>query len=307
MRRTDLMRQIKAARVLAGLAGNVLEGVLFAVIGVVMSRVALNNFSTVSYYFVGSLGALTAYCLTFVNWSAIPAAPMLWQLTALMLLAALLNNTGHLLMLANMKRGHKAASWAIGQSSMAIPFVMAGALFGEWCGFWGWMGIAAVVGGIALLATARRGVHQEKIDSVWLLMALANFACYGLGQTCTSTPSHWAGFTDLANLRVAEQMLFNTAFYLIIILFVQKRFDRRTLPLGSIYAVFSYLSYLLIFWLLDRMTGLGCSRVVWPIAVGTCIVGFSLYSRLRIREPFSRRDLAGIAGITAGLVLLALG
>lgn len=292
---------------LLGLAGNVLEGLLFAGIGVVMSRVALNNFSTVSYYFVGSCGALLAYALTSVHWSEIAGAPRLGELTALMLLASLLNNAGHLLMLANMKRGHKAASWAIGQSAMVIPFVMAGALFGEWCGPWGWGGIAAVIGGIALLATSRRGTHHETIDLKWLLMAFGNFLCYGLGQTCTSTPSHWVGFTDAANLRVAEQMFFNAVFYLVLILFVQKQFDRRVLPLGAVYAGLSFLSYLLIFWLLDRMTGLGSSRVVWPIAVGTCIVGFSLYSRLRIREPFSRRDLAGITGIASGLILLAIG
>lgn len=290
-----------------GISANVLEGLLFIVIGIVMSRVARNNYSSASYFFYGTAIAFCFFSLVTVSWDNAADTPYLLRLILVMFLASTLNNIGHLLMMYNMKTGHKGASWAIGQSAMIIPFATSTFLWNEQCGLWGWLGIGSVVGGIALLATSRRGEHNEKINLRWLLLTLFNFVLYGCSQTLTSAPSQWEGFSDVAHLRPVLQMFVTALFFLLIILCKKKGFDRRAIPLGGVYGAILCASYILIFWLLDHMASLGFSRVVWPMAIGTCIIGFSLYSRFQIKEPFNGRDLTGLSAILGGLVLLAIG
>ena len=45
---------------------------------------------------------------------------------------------------------------------------------------------------------------------------------------------------------------------------------------------------------LDLLAKSGCGGLGYPIAIGVCVVGFSLYSLLILREKFARLSLAGL-------------
>jgi multidrug transporter EmrE-like cation transporter len=59
----------------------------------------------------------------------------------------------------------------------------------------------------------------------------------------------------------------------------------------------------LLFKGIDLMSRAGLLAVSYPLAVGVCIVSFSIYSAISLKENFDTRDILatilGIAGIAA--------
>jgi len=43
-----------------------------------------------------------------------------------------------------------------------------------------------------------------------------------------------------------------------------------------------------------------------PVTVAACMIGFAVYSAVRLRETFARRHALGLAGLLASLVCFAL-
>jgi multidrug transporter EmrE-like cation transporter len=46
--------------------------------------------------------------------------------------------------------------------------------------------------------------------------------------------------------------------------------------------------------------------MVYPAAIGICVVLFYIYSVVFLKEEFKGRTIASVSGITAGIFLLAL-
>ena len=121
-------------------------------------------------------------------------------------------------------------------------------------------------------------------------------------------PSHWPGWTDTAKLRVPLISLISFLFWLVPILWQKRRIDvRAMLPLSLGYAACVLAGQWLLYLALDRLAALGLSATVYPLAIGTCIAGFYLYSLVVLRERATLASSLGVLTACFGIILITLG
>jgi multidrug transporter EmrE-like cation transporter len=190
-------------------------------------------------------------------------------------------------------------------SALTIPFLASLLIWGEPLTGSGAAGLLLVLAGIGCLAAGRRDAGTGRINFRWLLLAALNLLGYGLAQTCMGVPSHWAGWSDAANLRTPMSALFCGLQQLGILFFLRRLPQKRAVPRAFFYSLIYFSALLGIYAALDILSRHGLSRIFWPLGSGFCITVFTIYSHVVKKERFCRWDLAGLAGIVAGLVLLA--
>ncbi len=287
-------------------------GLFWAVTGVVMSRSARRGVDFAAVRTVtGAVGAALAFAIV-PDWSRAEAIPWrgLLPLAGVLAGAAALNCAGLLLVVRAMESGHNGRVWTIAQSAFAIPFVAGAILFAEPLGPARWAGAALCLGSVVLLSRLREADApagpRPEAGGRWALLAVAAFACLGVQQTLAVLPSHWRLAPGLAELRVPLMASFGMLAYGAVMVRRRAWPDRETLLLGGALAVGGVGSQWLFFRGLDalaevRMLSLGC-----PVTVAACMIGFAVYSALRLRETFARRHALGLAGLLASLACFAL-
>lgn len=281
---------------------------VWAIIGAIQSRVSREGESIVSFYAAGfSLSGALAWVL-FPSWSegAVRGTPVFAGVVLWIGLSGIANGAGKAMMIAAMRRGHKAVTLAMGQSTMLVPFLAGVVLWGERPGALTWTGIALALVGLATLAMYRGGNRCLEVNTAggWLALALGAFVIMGLGRTCFLVPSQ--GTKDAVELTTRTPVALTSAAIVHVTLMLVRRtgYDRRLLPLSVAFALLAICGYELMFRATDLLQERGLSGLAFPVSVSICIVAFGMYSRLRLKEPFNRRTVAGMALTAAGLLLM---
>jgi len=57
---------------------------------------------------------------------------------------------------------------------------------------------------------------------------------------------------------------------------------------------------------LDLLAKHGCGGLGYPLAIGVCITGFSLYSLLILKEKIARPGLIGLGAVCIGIIIIAI-
>ena len=57
---------------------------------------------------------------------------------------------------------------------------------------------------------------------------------------------------------------------------------------------------------LDLLVKTGCAGLGYPLAIGVCVIGFSFYSILILKEKFASLSLAGLGAVCIGIILIAI-
>lgn len=129
----------------------------------------------------------------------------------------------------------------------------------------------------------------------------------GISLSLTTLPSHWENFHNAAGLRIP---VFFTASalsaYTLALIKGTLRLTRKTVALGFGYAFIVFLGQICLYRTLDGFAEFGKIGMVYPVATGICVVIFSIYSVLFLKERLNSASLAGLLGIAGGIFLLAL-
>ena len=138
-------------------------------------------------------------------------------------------------------------------------------------------------------------------------MAYAVFLLVGISLSLTTLPSHWKSFHDAAGLRLPVIFTVSMLYFLTQTIAKGKKcLTRRTVVLGLTYSVVVFLGQLGLYRSLDGFAQFGRVGMVYPVAIGICVVLFSIYSVVFLKDEFKGRMLASMLGITGGIFLLAL-
>jgi drug/metabolite transporter (DMT)-like permease len=291
-----------------GILLTVLAGLIWATVGVVMSHVASSGRSVSSFYATAGLLSAAMAAAFVVDWPVLlsggnrdAGSILLWAG-----LTGVSNAVSKALMVIAMRRGHRGAIVAICNASMILPFVAAAILWRESHSTVSWVGVAGIVCALALLV--RKGRSEEEgspAASGWLLLVIVAFVILGLGRTAAGVPSK-LGLVDAARLRPVAALLVQGVIHVAIMLKLRIPFDRRLLPHAVAWATLAVVSYVVLFRALDLLSPYDMMGIVFPTAVGICVVAFSIYSHLRLHEPYDRRTLTGLALALLGLGLIAV-
>ena len=124
-----------------------------------------------------------------------------------------------------------------------------------------------------------------------------------LHQILTIVPSHWSGWSDVANIRIP---LFITGILsgYILVLLKQKTFpSKKDAWFGTLLVPLGFPSLIFFYKGMDLLVKENLISMAYPLAVGTSIVVFMIYSLFYLRE---RTPKIAILGVFVGIVGLTL-
>lgn len=295
-----------------GLAAAIGTGLLWGGIGVVTSSVTRRGMSFPGYMASSFILTMVGAWLLFPRWSASggDGPPRVALLAGLLLSGGMLSALGMVVLNRAMAHGHHGACWTIGQSALVIPFLFGLAIWADTATVANVLGVMAVLISLVLLGMSRTlGKPPTRAgtasDRGWFGLALLTLMIFGAQQTLVSIPSRWADWSDRYALRAPLALTGMGLGYLLMALAGGYRVRLELLPAHWVVPCLSLPSYLLLFRALDSFSVQGRAGLVFPIAVGTSIVTFALYSALVLRERLTPWSAGGLLiGIT-GVLLVA--
>ena len=306
---------------LAGLILILLTGLAWGGCGVVLSYVSSRETDLDGFSFLAATVGTLACWVIFPEYAKIAetgiSLPVI-KLAGLMMLAGAFARTGLLFMQYAMKHGNHSVSWSIGQSALVLPFLSGLILFGNRCAWWQGIGVALITGGLSLFGIAGKNTpamrHPRQPSNSrsrepgyhWILLALLAFLLLGSEQTLKTIPSVFPGWDDTYGLRIPMASLGGFLACSGIMLARKARPVAKHLKPALGLVMISLPGQWMLFKALDTLGARQMAGIVFPAAVGICILTFSAYCRFMLHEKNNRAGSAGIALVTAGIVLVAL-
>ncbi|MBO4304808.1 MAG: hypothetical protein J6A21_09515 [Lentisphaeria bacterium] len=275
----------------------IVVGFSWSLTGVVMSDAPRKNCNTA---FLMLLNALVSIAASLCVWVFAQKAPL--SLRGVLLpggscfLASFINYFGLQIMSYSMQKGPNGVIWSFIQSALIFPFLTGVIFFGNELTFRRGTGLVMVLIALACLGLGKENKEKEK---GWLLPAFLSFFLSGLVLTFNGLPSY---FEEGKLLHSAGRTFFSgcgafcAGFFWCLV-----RFRKEFFPLGLsevkkgtswkyIFMLNCFgliCSYLLLYPGLDSMADAGAGCVSYPLIVGSCIVGFNLYSLFVLKEKWT--------------------
>lgn len=230
------------------------------------------------------------------------------ELILAMVSSGAIGTIGVILLQRAMRIGHHGVVWTISQFAFIFPFLFGVLVHHEpLTGMKQWGILIILISVLAIgMGDSRQPVRAGGSWIIWFSLSLAAFAVLGIHQTVALVPNFWPNWDDEANLR---GFLLNSGFfisYLIVLLATRGRLDRGTIKLGLLSGIIVFVSPITLFGAMDVLEKYKMLSMVFPLAVGICIVAFVSYSALFLKERSSSITLIGVGAGIAGLVLIAI-
>ena len=214
-----------------------------------------------------------------------------------------------------MARGPNGLVWGIMQSGLVGVFLMGVIFFGEKPAPIQLAGLLLILGGVLAMGIAKNNgsaARGEKASKSWLALALGALLLAMTTQCCNTLPSY---FPEMGKNGILSRMLGGGLGSLL-------GFSLTTLPgmirkrdlggrgewiiAGILILMGIASSFFFFFRGLDRLAEIGCAGLGYPLAIGVCVIGFSLYSLLILKEKCGRASLAGLGAVCLGIIMIAL-
>lgn len=286
-----------------------LTGLLWSFIGVVLSYAArLKVWYPLLALFSSSIGVVVCL-LFFSDTEAIlnTKTTDFSKLAVVMISSGVIGGIANLSMQTAMSKGHHGITWSISQSALIGPFLFGVLFYGETAGGLRLGGLVCIVASLAAFGANRSASGQKTGDStntistgfLWALLALVLFASQ---QILTVIPSKecWEDVGKLRTPLIFVGSIIMNSIMIITLRSPQKKWGLALL-LGLAMSVITIISRVLLFRALDILATFDSSAIGYPIAVGTCIIGFSIYSMVILKETINHKTalglLLGICGI----------
>ena len=284
----------------------VLTGLCWVVLGVVISNTARKGLD------FRSIQGIAAFLMM------ICALPMIflgggignWKLLAISVgVAGFLNYFGMNLLKHAMVLGPNGLSWGIGQSALILPFLMGTIFFAVPCSLLRVAGMTAILSGIGVFSSM--GNDGVGITRRWLKIIFSAFMVCGLTQCAANFPSYFGGGETTLAAQSFKMFVFEFGTFLACL--SDSVWQRQKLQSQGawknivVYSIGTVVSQVFLFYRgLDLVANAGAGAIGYPMILSICIVGFSAYSTLILREKLTlRMGIALVLNLT-GIIFLAL-
>ena len=227
-------------------------------------------------------------------------------------------------MAAGMQRGPNGRVWGIMQSAQLFSFLGGVIFFGDPLTSPRIAGMALLVAAIVLFARAKGdGSGPAKNAPLagpgWRFWAFLSLAICAVQQNLAAAPSHFEAARAVSPMLRAMASAAGAAAASIAALAWNARCGNaagvreRTASLlrgrlwfyaGGMQFFGLVFAYTLQYPGMDALGRVGAGALCWPILVGSCIVAFTAYSALVLKEKTTRLHLLAVAACLTGLFLL---
>jgi drug/metabolite transporter (DMT)-like permease len=289
----------------------IIAGLLWSGIGVIMSMLARRGIPYTAMTAPSMAFSATAAWLFVADHSLLLSGNIarLGPLTIIMVASGVLSGLGINAISAGMRRGHHAAVWTIGQSALVVPFLAGVLLFGDRAPLLKCAGVVSVLVSVAafgLGGAVPQAPGRTYTRGAWFAFAVTALLCMGVHQVLSIVPSYWRGWEDSAHLRIPLVMSGSAITHAALCMVNRVRVQFSILKWAIGMCVIILPSLVCIYRAMDLLSAHNLTAIVYPVAVGTCVVSFALYSALIVREHIDRYRAIGIVCGLAGIVLLSV-
>ena len=293
----------------------VLAGLCWVVIGIAVSRCSAEKLSYNIVQMIASSGTALV-CIPILllpdQWPQLPWRILL-GVFLLHFAAGMANYFNYVLLEKAMRMGHNGIVWGIMQSGLLAPFLMGVFFFHVPVPLWRVGGILAILGGIILLSTTKNlGKEYEKSrGGKWFVPAFGAFLLAGATQCCNNLPSYWQDMAESGSVfRTFASMAGNSAGFLLALLFDPslRRFGNcKEWKIGTgLFILFCLCNILFFYRGMNLVADAGAGAIAYPIPIGICIIGFTLYSILQLKEHLSVPGWIGLTALALGILGISL-
>ena len=209
-----------------------------------------------------------------------------------------------------MRRGPNGLVWGIMQAGMIGSFLMGVICFGEKAAPLRLLGLALIIIGVLAMGLGKGGKSADS-GSNWIFPSLIAFLLVMATHCCNALPSYFPKTAGTGvmfrTMGIYSGGVIGFALTTLPGMIRKRDFGGRgewitasiLMGLNISASVFFYLG-------LDRLAKAGCGGLGYPVGIGVCIIGFSLYSMLVLKEKFARLSLAGLISVAIGIIIISI-
>ena len=295
------------------IASLVLVGLGWTLTGAIMGDAPKKKIDPGVIQFLGAVFS-SLVCLFLLDWAALGAIPVKVRQLAFLsyFFCGALNCVMLYLMAHAMQRGPNGIIWAVIQSAMIFPFLLGVIGFGESPKPVRIAGLCAILLSLIFSGAGRDNTGRGK---EWKIPAFTAFLLTGLVHILATLPSFFESSRALPPpfriLATGAGVLLTSAG---IIRFRRHEFSLKA-NLRSKY-LWIYTGLLQFFGLIsacllqypamDALARHGIGGAAYPIMIASCLVGFSLFSLLYLKEKLTCLQYAALGCCIAGIPLICL-
>ena len=302
-------------------------GASWCLIGAILGRAPKDGLDTGMVQLGSAVVSVSASLLLSAILRPAPVpGPVLAATLGTYAIAGALNFFALQAMSAGMQRGPNGRVWGIMQSAQLFSFLGGVVFFGDQLTVPRIVGMVLIVAAIVLFARAKGdgGAPAEAAPSAgpgWRFWAFLALAICAVQQNLTAAPSHFESARAVSPvLRAMASAAGAVAASLAALAWNVRggntagvRARAASLLRGRLWLYacgmqfFGLIfAYTLHYPGMDALGRVGAGALCWPICVGSCIVSFTAYSALVLKERTTRLHLLAVIACLAGLFLLCL-
>ena len=217
---------------------------------------------------------------------------------------------------AAMKRGPNGLVWGIMQAGMIGTFLMGVFCFGEKASWRSWLFLFIVLAGVILSGLKKENKPEDAVKSsglAWLWFSIAAMVCIAFTQCTVVFPSFMKGGTDagsairLLGLSAGAVLAFSATTLPALLKKHEFYIVKGTWTMTILRVLISIFASIFFFvYGVDRLAAAGCGGLGYPVAIGVCLIGFSVYSLCILREKLTKVGLIGLLSIILGIIGMSM-
>lgn len=285
-----------------GIVCLVATGFTWVAIGIIINSAARQGRNLAAIQF---LAALICVAVSLAVLAGTGEPLLLSPVVPFMLAAGIGNYATFQMMGRAMRSGPGGIVWGLIQSALIFPFLMGMGFFGVSCTGKRAAGVLLILLSIAFFAKCRNASRDGR-NSGWFGWTLGAFLLAGFTQCMTNLPSYFP-FGEASNVLKTMWVQIGT----VLAFLVEAWFRPQLRRTGKIWRPVLLLAlatlvpqYFFFYRGLNAVAAHGAGSIGYPVALGSCIIGFYLYSVTVLKERMTPLSAAaGCCGI-AGIVLL---
>ena len=242
-------------------------------------------------------------------------SPLFWLTTAVFFCAGIGCSVQHKLTSVAMQSGPNNIIWAITQSAMVFPFIVSVAFFGVKLTVLRLIGIILMLAALAVFGAT--GKSSPGTAGKWKLVTFICLGVVSVEQIIITIPFFYPEAAKISPLYCTFLMMAGYA-VCSTILFIHRRRDREYIN-GFFNSLKSPVAWKYSFWLLPvssiiaflcQFPGMkvmaehGLGGMSCPLMVGSCIVMFSIFTTISLKEKFRAIQVFALACCITGLFLI---
>lgn len=256
---------------------------------------------------------MCCYSLVFIliAWGARTPHPAplieVCRIAAAILPATLLAQLGFFALYRAMRGGPHSVAWSISQAAMILPFISGWLVFGNPVGALRVVGILLMLLSLPLLGKGKaHGSTQTVRAPSFIYWCVTAFLLIGLGQALTLVPNEWKAISPAALSWRVPLFSIGGVWWWGYMIYTREKFCPGRIRPGILYGGAVAAGQVVLYLAIDRMSLVQAAEIVYPLAVGCCIVLFFAYCLIFRKERCSIPEATGLFLLLGGMIFLAV-